>query len=162
MRTMTAPHDGVRAYRSADAAACCAVINRAVEEMDGLNDAARRLIPTRNTPSVLDAELVNLYTIVCEVDGVCVGLGVLHDAEIKRVYVDPDAQGSGVGDAIMSALEAEAIRRGLVRVRLEASPSSVSFYERRGYAPSVEERMAVGDAAFHFIPMTLELSTRPS
>jgi hypothetical protein len=43
---MTVPNDGVRANRSVDAPVCCDVINRAVEEMDGLNDAARRRIRT--------------------------------------------------------------------------------------------------------------------
>jgi GNAT superfamily N-acetyltransferase len=105
-------HVEVRAYRLEDAQECCAVINRAVEEMDGLNDAARRLIPTRNVPAVLHAELGHLHTVVCEVEGRCVGVGALDGTEIKRVYVDPVAQGLGVGEWIMSALEAEAQRRG--------------------------------------------------
>ena len=36
---------------------------------------------------------------------------------------------------------------------LEASPSSVSFYEGRGYVSSPEERLVVGDAEFRFVPM---------
>jgi hypothetical protein len=65
--------------------------------MDGLNDAARRLVSSRNIPSVLDTELGHLYTVVCEIDGRCMGVGALDGAEIKRVYVDPSRQGSGAG-----------------------------------------------------------------
>jgi GNAT superfamily N-acetyltransferase len=161
MRTMPA-HGGIRPYRSADAAACCGVINRAVQEMDGLNDAARQLIPSRNVPAVLDAELGHVYTVVCEIDGRCVGVGALDGTEIKRVYVDPSAQGSGVGASIMSALESEARRRGLGQVHLEASPSSLSFYEARGYTPGCEERLVVGAAEFHFILMRRDLNARGS
>jgi GNAT superfamily N-acetyltransferase len=153
----------VRRYRSADAAACCLVINRAVEEMDGLNDAARLFIPTRNIPDVLNAELVGYYTVVCEVEEVCVGVGALDDAEVKRMYVDPSFHRCGVGDDIMSALESEAARRGLEHMRLDASlGSSLAFYQARGYIAGVEESLTVGDAVFRFVPITLDLRTRAS
>lgn len=155
-------HLEVRAYRLEDAQTCCDVINRAVEKMDGLNDAARRLIPIRNVPSTLHVELERLYTVVCQIDGRCVGVGALDGTEIKRVYVDPVAQGLGVGEMMMSALEAEAQRRGVEYVNLEASPSSVSYYAARGYVPAAEERLVVGEAAFRFVPMRRDLSARRS
>jgi GNAT superfamily N-acetyltransferase len=127
--------------------------------MDGLNEAARRLVPSRNVPAVLDAELGHLYTVVCERDGECVGVGALDGTEIRRVYVDPSAQGSGVGEALMGDLEAAARRAGADEVHLEASPSSVSFYEGRGYVSSPEERLIVGDAEFRFVPMRRALTT---
>jgi GNAT superfamily N-acetyltransferase len=102
---------------------------------------------------LLHGELGHLYTVVCEIAGRCVGVGALDGAEIRRVYVDPDVQGAGVGEVVMSALEMEARRRGLEQVHLEASPSSVSFYEGRGYVSGPEQRLIVGDAEFHFVPM---------
>jgi hypothetical protein len=89
MRTMPA-HGGIRPYRSADAAACCGVINRAVQEMDGLNDAARQLVPSRNVPAVLDAELGHLYTVVCE-ERLVVGAAEFHFILMRR---DLNARGS--------------------------------------------------------------------
>lgn len=143
----------VRPYRSADAAACCVVINAAIQHMDGLNDTARQFIVAKNVPTVLDAELRPLFTLVVESGGQLLGVGALDGDEIRRVYVHTDGQHQGVGDALMGALEAEARRRGIADIRLESSPSAVPFYKRRGYAPEPEERAAVGSAEFTYVPM---------
>lgn len=47
MCTVTVPHDGVSAHRSADAATWCDVINRTAEEKDGHNDADHDRCPAR-------------------------------------------------------------------------------------------------------------------
>lgn len=147
----------VRLYRADDATACCAVINAAIQEMDGLNDAARLFIVTKNVPTVLDAELCPLFTVVVEFNAEVVGVGALDGDEIRRVYVHPTGQHQGVGDVLMDALEAEAVRLGIAEVALDASPSSVAFYERRAYVAHPEVRNVVGDAQFTYVPMLKRL-----
>jgi GNAT superfamily N-acetyltransferase len=74
----------------------------------------------------------------------CGGLRPLADdvagpgsVEVKRMYVDPSARGSGVAAAVLRALEAAARDRGAQRVVLETGilqPDAIRFYEREGYA----------------------------
>lgn len=57
-------------------------------------------------------------------------------AELKRMYVDPEARGLGVGRAILNALEAEARSLGAGRIVLEAGdrqPEAMALYERSGF-----------------------------
>lgn len=57
-------------------------------------------------------------------------------AEIKRMYVRPDARGSGVALAILSRLEEEALARGIKHIVLEtgdAQHAAIRFYERAGF-----------------------------
>lgn len=75
----------------------------------------------------------------------CGGLRPLSDdvlgpgtVEVKRMYTDPVARGSGVAAAVLRALEDEARRLGAVRLVLEtgtAQPDAIRFYEREGYVP---------------------------
>ena len=72
---------------------------------------------------------------------VCVGAVKRLDggvAEIKRMYVVPEARGAGVARRLLAALEDAARGLGYERVRLDtgpAQPHARSLYERSGYAP---------------------------
>ncbi len=57
-------------------------------------------------------------------------------AEIKRMYVDPDYRGRGLGHRILQELEKRARRDGYSRARLETGllqPEAIRLYERAGY-----------------------------
>ena len=57
-------------------------------------------------------------------------------AEIKRLWVRPDLRRSGVGLALMEAIEKEARRIGYSEIFLETGerqPEAVAFYERHGW-----------------------------
>ncbi|GAB7080569.1 N-acetyltransferase family protein [Megalodesulfovibrio paquesii] len=78
------------------------------------------------------------HTLVCEDPGRpgrVLGFASLTGDELKMLYVDPAAQGSGLGHRLFQAMEAEARRRGLVRLRLRASANARGFYERQGVTP---------------------------
>jgi GNAT superfamily N-acetyltransferase len=74
----------------------------------------------------------------------CGGLRPLADsvvgpatAEVKRMYVVPEARGSGVAAGLLRALEEAARERGMRRIALETGvlqPDAIRFYEREGYA----------------------------
>ncbi|MFJ5733980.1 GNAT family N-acetyltransferase [Streptomyces microflavus] len=58
-------------------------------------------------------------------------------AEIKRMYVVPEARGTGAGQAILRALEDAAQRRGVMRIILETGSrnrSALALYDEAGYA----------------------------
>ncbi|HKD96503.1 MAG TPA: GNAT family N-acetyltransferase [Micromonosporaceae bacterium] len=57
-------------------------------------------------------------------------------AELKRMYVDPDARGGGVASKLIAAAEASAAERGRIRMILECGsdqPAAAALYERCGY-----------------------------
>ena len=143
----------VRVFESADAARCCDIINTCVHTMDGLNQAAREYLYVKNTPAALAHELQHMFSLVAEDQGVVVGVGGLAGHEIKRLYVQPAAQGQGIGTALLLVLEAEAKRRGVHRLLAQASPSAASFYARHGYASLGSDSLQVGEAEFHVVNM---------
>lgn len=152
----------VRPYEPSDAERCCSIINEAIVAMDGLNEAARVRIRANNTPDGLGADLEAWTALVVESnEGLVVGLGALDHNEVKRVYVDPAAQNQGAARSLMSALEAIARTRQLGQLRLEASPSSVEFYESVGFVAGQPDSLRVEDASFHFVHMKKALRRKP-
>ncbi|MFE5659161.1 GNAT family N-acetyltransferase [Streptomyces sp. NPDC056517] len=60
------------------------------------------------------------------------------DAELKRMYVIPDARGLGLARRILSALESDAREAGRTRMVLEtgtAQPEAIALYTSSGYEP---------------------------
>jgi GNAT superfamily N-acetyltransferase len=61
------------------------------------------------------------------------------DAEIKRMYVVPEARGLGLARRILAELEADARAAGRVRMVLETGiqqPEAIRLYETSGYEPT--------------------------
>jgi putative acetyltransferase len=59
-------------------------------------------------------------------------------AEAKRMYVQPDQRGKGVGQAVLAGLEAAAKTLGVRRLVLETGiyqDAALSFYRRAGFTP---------------------------
>jgi putative acetyltransferase len=67
--------------------------------------------------------------------GDVVGFGsiVPSAAELRAVYVHPDAGRSGIGSAILEGLERLAIENGVFALRMDASVNAEAFYLRHGY-----------------------------
>jgi GNAT superfamily N-acetyltransferase len=82
-----------------------------------------------------------VFLVARTADGRAVGCGGLRlleggGAEIKRMFVHPDARGRGVSTAILRAIEGEARQLGVARLVLETGteqPDAMRFYEREGY-----------------------------
>lgn len=147
----------VRLFTHDDAEACAGVVNAAVELMDGLNSAALDHVHGKNTPDRLCAELLMYHSLVYERDGRVVGVGALDGPEIKRLYVEPGWQRSGVGRTLVRALEWEARHLGFDALVLDASPSSEGFWERLGYRRVRADTARWDEAEFQFVHMRKEL-----
>lgn len=89
---------------------------------------------------------VPVFLIAIGSDGLAIACGGLRPldesvigpgaVEIKRMYVNPSARGSGVATAVLRALEAHARALGSIQVVLETGtlqPDAIRFYEREGY-----------------------------
>ena len=86
--------------------------------------------------------------LVSEDAGCITGFGQLNQAsgEVEAVYVLPDRQREGIGEALLRSLEEEARAAGFTKLSLSATLNAVPFYERCGYtreAPTVH-RLANG------------------
>lgn len=81
--------------------------------------------------------------LIAYVEGRAVGCGGLKrldagHAEIKRVYVVPDARGAGLGRILLEGLEEAALARGYSRVRLDTGdrqPPALALFRSAGYSP---------------------------
>ena len=106
--------------------------------------------------------------LVAERDGEVVGMAHLapsraanapHRAEVQRVAVGEDVRGSGVGKALLDALEEAALERGITLLWLTTHEGSdaCAFYEAAGYErlgvmPAYSRRPdgTIAPAAFYF------------
>lgn len=79
--------------------------------------------------------------ILAHLDGKAVGCGALRPlestvAEVKRMYVLPEARGKGIARKILSALEHAARQQGYTHTRLQTGllqPEAIRLYEATGY-----------------------------
>jgi GNAT superfamily N-acetyltransferase len=79
--------------------------------------------------------------LLARLDGRAVGCGALRPltedvAEVKRMYVEPDARRRGIARRVLAELETFARRQGFVRLRLETGvlqPEALRLYETAGY-----------------------------
>jgi putative acetyltransferase len=69
---------------------------------------------------------------VAETDAAIVGLMALHDDLLGRLYVDPPAQGGGVGSALLD-LAKSLCPAGITLFTHEANRRARRFYARRGF-----------------------------
>ena len=103
--------------------------------LDGSTADAQRLYPPESNflldLSALERPEVAFYVARLGAGGAAVGIAALvvdsepatdaagPRAELKRMFVDPDARGRGVGGALLARIEADAAARGIREIVLE-------------------------------------------
>jgi putative acetyltransferase len=94
----------------------------------------------RHGLSVAQVFQAGVVFFVARLDGVAVGCGgiALEDgfAEVKRMYVRPQARGRNVARTLLARLEEEARAQGIGRLVLETGDvlhAAIRFYERAGF-----------------------------
>lgn len=122
-------------WDDADAVRLRAAQRAELDARYGTDDHEPGAVPT--------AETVAVFLVARDAGGTAVGCGGLRllgpgSGEIKRMYVDPAARGTGVATALLRALEDHARHLGLTRLLLETGagqPDAIRFYRREGYEP---------------------------
>ena len=107
------------------------------------DERSSALYPSQNrVGSPLAALLAdNIRFFVARMDGTALGCGgyaVFPDgsAEMKRLFVDPDSRGQGVGFRLVQAIEAAAAQDGVRQIFLETgikSHEALGLYRRIGF-----------------------------
>lgn len=125
----------IRAYRDDDLGAVLDIWFRA-------SKIAHHFLPDeffeRERRAIAEEWMPAAETVVCERDGRVVGSLSLIGDEVGGLFVDPDAQGTGVGRALLS--DAVAKRSRLELSVFEANTRACRFYETYGF-------VAVGNEA---------------
>ena len=105
------------------------------------------LVPEETTPRWADAISARSGVIVWDQDGRVVGFAAIEGNELQAIYVDPPAQGAGVGSALLDAAVAALRAAGHAEAFLwtfDANGLARAFYERHGWelVPGRQDRMA--------------------
>lgn len=81
-----------------------------------------------------------LFAVARNPAGAAIGCGAIvltpEFAELKRMYVRPEARGQGVAKKVLDLLESEALAQGCKLFTLETGPyqhAALALYERYGY-----------------------------
>ncbi|MFI1825091.1 GNAT family N-acetyltransferase [Streptomyces sp. NPDC020412] len=122
------------AWDDADAVALRAGQRAEIAELYGTHDSEAGPAPSAGDIAV--------FLLAHGADGTPLGCGGLRrlagaTGEVKRMYVTPEARGTGVAEAVLRGLEDWARRSGWRALRLETGDrqhAAVRFYTRAGYA----------------------------
>jgi ribosomal protein S18 acetylase RimI-like enzyme len=105
--------------------------------------------------AVDDETVVGFAQAVPERDG--------EEAELTRIYVDPDHWGTGTGTRLLDAVVAPLAESGVERLwAIVAADNDVgrSFYDRRGFEVRDRRETNLSDAAFDVVEVVLDLRDR--
>lgn len=97
----------------------------------------------------LSQDVTNRFVVACA-GGAVVGVVALgptphhHTAQLRQMAVLPSRQSSGLGRALVAALETHARERGVTTIILHARHHAVGFYAKLGYAAQGDEFLEVG------------------
>jgi GNAT superfamily N-acetyltransferase len=112
------------------------------------------------TPATLDAWR---FWVAEKNRGGIVGMIALGDAadhaEVEDFFVAPEAQGEGVGRALMDAFQAECRARGLSRIEVDADPNAEAIYARLGFRTVGRSRS--GSIPGRFLPRMVRTVAPP-
>ena len=85
-----------------------------------------------------DAGIKDYPIMVCEVDGIPIGVGRAHfinedEAQIRSISVEPNWEGKGIGSIVLKELEKIVTEKGARRIIIHARNTAIEFYKKNGY-----------------------------
>ena len=130
----------IRPYQPSDAGAVSHLIRTTMRISNSADYPMERLQPLIDyfTPEKVSALNQERVCFVAEENGEVVGTGALEADELVTFFVAPRKQGSGIGSALLRAVEKAALDGGLRRLRVGSSLAGAPFYRRHGYEPTGE------------------------
>ncbi|MFW5331351.1 GNAT family N-acetyltransferase [Hydrogenophaga sp. ZJX-1] len=154
----------VRPATADDAADVCRVIRKSILECcyeDHRGDV--KVIQgwlSNKTHEVLRRFILapDAFSVIASVDKATVGFGLASGTgEVALCYVAPSVRFTGVGKALLAAIEDHAVRSGVEALRLKSTRTAKAFYLRNGFVPEGSPVFAFG---IEGLPMRKGLSAR--
>ncbi|CAM3857849.1 putative N-acetyltransferase YafP [compost metagenome] len=145
----------IRPATPADATAISAVIIQSLQQSNAADYSAALIAQVEQsfTPERILALLEQRQVLVAVLDQQVVATASLQGNVVRSVFVVPGLQGTGVGRALMQAIEDLARQTGQALLRVPSSITAEAFYARLGYAKvrevmEGEERIIVMERVF--------------
>ena len=127
-------------------------------EMTDYPTELRAYFRRKNTPQNIAKQFLACdLAVVFEKGKRIVGCGSLDDEVVKGVYVDPLEHGSGIGSAIMDALESHAKQLGIRKLGVGSSVGAEYFYASRGFRVMKKCKVEIQGMEMPSIEMEKEL-----
>ncbi len=123
----------IRPFSHSDVTRCREIIRSCFEKSVSLDERAKRFVIERFTEQGYLESKSEEYPFFVYEEDVILAMGAVMDNVIKKLYVDPNVQGKGIGTKLLSHLETEAMSKGWHEFVLYSFESSSGFYERKGY-----------------------------
>ena len=118
-----------------DAAEISRVVLSALHESNARDYAPETIARVARgfAPDGIAAQIAERQVFVAMEAGRLVGTASRDGAVVRAVFVAPDAQGGGIGRALMAAVERAAEAAGVATLTLQSSLTATGFYDRLGY-----------------------------
>ena len=126
----------IRPAETSDADQISALVQRTIRISNAKDYSAAVIdrVVANFSPDAVQTLLSQRVVLVATQGAAVVGTASLDSDTVRTVFVDPKAQGNGIGRQLMAAVEALARRNGTVLLQVPASLTAQSFYARLGYA----------------------------
>lgn len=125
----------IRLAYSDDVEAISEVIVAAVRESNGQDYPVNVIeaVVTHFTPERLIELLEHRLIFVALLGKEIVGTGALDGNAVRSLFIAPQLQRKGIGQALMSRIEKAALERGVEALLVPSSLTAEGFYARLGY-----------------------------
>lgn len=98
------------------------------------------------------------YVLLAIKEGVIVGFGSLLNGDyLDFMYVHKEYQRQGIADALLNALEAEAMRQNTTVITSDISKTARPFFEKKGYVVDAEQQNPKGEVVLVNYKMKKEI-----
>jgi len=142
----------LRPFEPADVPALLALFRDAVRRVNARDYTAEQIEAWASddiNAAAWAERFAGRFAFVAEGAGRPIGFVDLEDSgHIDRLYVCADHQGQGVGRALLAAVEAEARRRRLARLTIDASITARPFCEAQGFTVLAQQTVTLRGAEF--------------
>jgi len=131
----------IRKFNEKDAESCSEMIFSTIEISlsEAYSTEQRDFLKKGVKAEVLSKKANEDYVIVVQKDDHPVGIALLRENYISKVYVKPEIQGKGLGRILMTILEKRAETRQHKEIILDSFLNSVGFYAKIGYQELPEQ-----------------------
>lgn len=147
----------IRPARFSDAPSACKALRRSIEECCAQdhrhNEAVLSAWLGNKTPETVAAWFLSPanFSVVAVHEGEVSGVAILtRGGKIALCYVTPEARFTGVGKALLQAMEERAKEWGLTTLQVVSTTTAADFYRRNGYVQGASTTTPFGVIAFSF------------